>query len=87
MRPETGPMRFGDDWTGVFIRGDTAAWYALKLQEAAALAEDDTAFDDVTHILRDFAQLLSGSNETLCEKQREIKDLQQMKEHDECVQS
>jgi hypothetical protein len=23
-RAETGPMKFGDDWTGVFIRGDTA---------------------------------------------------------------
>lgn len=23
-RVETGPVRFGDDWTGVFIRGDNA---------------------------------------------------------------
>lgn len=23
-RVETGPMRFGDDWTGVFFRGDNA---------------------------------------------------------------
>lgn len=23
-RPETGPMQFGDDWPGVFIRGDNA---------------------------------------------------------------
>jgi hypothetical protein len=23
-RPETGPMQFGDDWPGVFIRGDSA---------------------------------------------------------------
>lgn len=26
-RPETGPMKFGDDWTGVFIRGDNALMY------------------------------------------------------------
>jgi hypothetical protein len=23
-RPETGPMQFGDDWPGLFIRGDNA---------------------------------------------------------------
>ena len=27
-RPETGPMRFGDDWCGVFVRGDAAVLYA-----------------------------------------------------------
>lgn len=46
-RAETGPMKFGDDWTGVFIRGDNAAGYAMTLRfavsklsgfEAAALA-------------------------------------------------
>lgn len=32
-RPETGSMQFGDDWPGVFIRGDNAAGYALALQD------------------------------------------------------
>ena len=32
MRPETGPMRFGDDWTGLFIRGDNALGYAVYLR-------------------------------------------------------
>jgi hypothetical protein len=32
-RPETGPMQFGDDWPGIFIRGDTAFFY-LKVCEA-----------------------------------------------------
>ena len=31
-RPETGAMRFGDDWTGVFLRGDDALSYALALK-------------------------------------------------------
>lgn len=31
-RPETGPMQFGDDWRGIFIRGDTAGWMAMKLK-------------------------------------------------------
>lgn len=31
-RPETGPMQFGDDWPGTFIRGDNAAFYANSLR-------------------------------------------------------
>lgn len=30
-RPETGPMQFGDDWPGVFIRGDDALGYYTAL--------------------------------------------------------
>lgn len=34
-RPETGPMEFGDDWRGIFIRGDNALMYYLPgLMEA-----------------------------------------------------
>jgi len=33
-RVETGPVRFGTDWTGLFIRGDNAYGYALHLQWA-----------------------------------------------------
>ena len=35
-RVETGPVQFGDDWVGVFLRGDDAAVYA-KAIEALAL--------------------------------------------------
>ena len=28
-RVETGAVQFGDDWPGVFIRGDSAAYYAM----------------------------------------------------------
>lgn len=31
-RPETGPMAFGGDWPGVFIRGDSAMFYSQALQ-------------------------------------------------------
>lgn len=31
-RPETGPMQFGEDWPGVFIRGDNALVYAAHLR-------------------------------------------------------
>ena len=38
QRAETGPMQFGDDWPGVFIRGDNAVCgYAAPL--ALAIAE------------------------------------------------
>jgi hypothetical protein len=30
-RVETGPVRFGDDWPGVFIRGDNAHYFGFIL--------------------------------------------------------
>ncbi len=35
-RAETGPMSFGDDWPGVFIRGDDALFYAESLRQHLA---------------------------------------------------
>lgn len=32
MRPETGIMKFGDDWPGIFIRGDNAAMYSHAIR-------------------------------------------------------
>lgn len=32
-RVETGPIQFGNDWPGTFIRGDHAAHYAMYLQQ------------------------------------------------------
>lgn len=31
-RVETGPVAFGTDWPGVFIRGDHAGHYAMNLR-------------------------------------------------------
>ena len=50
-RIATGPLKFGDDWPGVFIRGDDALGYAGTLRllfagaekRAAELSEDDIA--------------------------------------------
>ena len=36
-RPETGPMRFGDDWPGVFIRGDHALKFVVVLEEIMSI--------------------------------------------------
>lgn len=38
-RVETGPVRFGDDWPGLFIRGDNAASFAMALRELARTPE------------------------------------------------
>lgn len=35
-RVESGPVQFGDDWPGTFIRGDHAAYYALHLRRFLA---------------------------------------------------
>jgi len=31
-RPETGPMQFGEDWPGYFIRGDNAVYLGMLLE-------------------------------------------------------
>lgn len=40
-RPETGPMQFGDDWPGVFIRGDNALFGALMLEQILKYVPED----------------------------------------------
>jgi hypothetical protein len=32
-RLETGPIQVGDDWPGIFIRGDNACWYSFLLKQ------------------------------------------------------
>ncbi len=39
-RPETGPMRFGDDWTGLFLRGDCALGYLSYVMIARSYLPD-----------------------------------------------
>jgi len=41
-RVETGPVQFGDDWPGAFIRGDHAGWYAMQIKR---LLESDLPLD------------------------------------------
>lgn len=42
-RVETGPVQFGNDWPGVFIRGDEAMYYAMMLRIAIACIGDTGA--------------------------------------------
>jgi hypothetical protein len=63
-RPGTGPMQFGDDWPGVFIRGDDAIGYALALRRAIErLVEADSPSVDVAR-LADLVELLGSCRET-----------------------
>jgi hypothetical protein len=55
-RPETGPMQFGDDWPGLFIRGDNAAGYSLALNMAIDATKDPLTLAQ----LRSLRSLLVG---------------------------
>lgn len=43
-RVETGPIQFGDDWPGTFIRGDNALNYALTLRNVIQHEQISSAF-------------------------------------------
>ena len=55
-RIETGLVKFGDDWTGVFIRGDDANWYGALLKNKMSGVLDPF----YNHTLENLANLLSG---------------------------
>lgn len=46
-RVENGPVQFGDDWPGVFIRGDSAGYYAMTLRTLLEPVPDAPASTDV----------------------------------------
>ncbi len=51
VRVETGPVQFNDDWPGVFIRGDNAAYYAMML-ESYKIGERDFITDaQITNLI------------------------------------
>lgn len=52
LRIPTGVLQFGDDWPGVFIRGDEALALANRLEMCAA----DHAL--LTHTVGEFVQFL-----------------------------
>ena len=39
-RVETGVVQFGDDWPGVFLRGDNAAYFGMALEQLLNGATD-----------------------------------------------
>lgn len=54
-RLETGPVQFNDDWPGVFIRGDRAAYYAMMLESSRMGSRDfitDAQITDLIELLK-----------------------------------
>lgn len=80
-RPETGTMQFGDDWPGVFIRGDDAFAFATAIRSVLnefAVSQkaycpfcdqdsaDETRLDDpVRELLEELAALLDVSTKNV----------------------
>lgn len=66
MRAESGYMKFGEDWRGVFIRGDNAYLYALHLAELLR-DKEGVARSELSPfnraVLRGLLRLLEGANE------------------------
>ena len=60
-RAETGVMQFEDDWPGVFIRGDNAAYFAMSLRNVLAMVKEDTN-SIATINVRSLIQLLENSD-------------------------
>lgn len=58
-------MKFGDDWTGVFVRGDNAIYYALALEslfeEMKGSAPSAALY--FMNVLENLRDLLMSSNE------------------------
>lgn len=62
-RPETGPMRFGDDCRGVFLRGDNACDYAMQLEAALDPRNGPEMRALFAAQLQPLVALLHGANE------------------------
>jgi hypothetical protein len=73
-RVETGPVQFGDDWPGYFIRGDNA--FALRLAIANILVNPNDVFARMQ--LHAIMEELDGCNENrklVLDMQKEEKEI------------
>ena len=77
MRAETGPMKFGDDWPGIFIRGKHA-FYFLKVCEAlradnpvteAGLADLKKLLETSDHLSKEEVVKMKSFNECMEESE------------------
>lgn len=51
IRVETGPTQFGDDWPGLFIRGDNAFEFAVKLRNYLEDPQNNSAKLALKHLI------------------------------------
>jgi len=78
MRPETGSMQFGDDWPGVFIRGDEALFYETIIRKAC---DTDIEVLSEYHLRALAGILVSCHQQSICV----FEAPQRMKEYWTCV--
>ena len=78
-RPETGAMRFGDDWLGAFIRGDDAFGYACALEVLIKGDPDEASVIISRTVLGGLLEILRSSHE-----HEKIGESQQLKPFSEC---
>lgn len=62
-RVETGPVKFGDDWTGVFIRGDNCFGYVAQLRAVLLRPSRMVLSSHDRIVLGELLNLLESSNE------------------------
>lgn len=80
-RPETGPMKFDDDWTGVFIRGDNAFHYGMVLKEILSRLE---TIEEITSIEVLIELLSSPTYESVFNAN---KNVQKLKSFSDCKEN
>lgn len=78
MRLETGPIKLGNDWTGIFIRGDHAGYIAFALDE---LLKNNTIECISKKTFYELLGLFNSANEFADQPLR----IQYLKPYEECV--
>lgn len=61
LRIETGPLQFGSDWPGTFIRGDESFHYRVQLETLIAGMEETVENMIALSAARSLIQLLASS--------------------------
>jgi hypothetical protein len=75
-RVETGPVKFGDDWAGIFIRGDNALGYAHYLAAILAQSKASTVCPIYSQAIKGLIALLQDADERKVAMPEEpVKDL------------
>lgn len=78
-RAETGTMRFGTDWTGVFIRGDNAFYYAMRLRGLIARGKTADVNMVTCRVVEGLCELLESSHEGRMPKPQEMLPFEEAK--------
>ncbi len=79
-------MKFGEDWTGVFLRGDDAIPYALALRHLLEV-HPPSENDETNPVLA--KMVLKGLVDVLesAEEGKNVSERQNLKPYDECLTS